>query len=66
MKMIPMVEASNMPTEVEDYCIEREWGIHYQGDCKVVTDDGNVFSEWLKQQGFTFTEKYQYVAINPT
>lgn len=66
MKMIPMVEASDMPIEVEDFCVAMEWGIHYQGDVVVIQDDRNPFSEWLKQQGFAFTEKYQYVAINPT
>ena len=64
--MIPMVEAGDFPSEVEDYAIDREWEIHYQSDTVRVKDDGNVFSEWLKQNGFVFTKKYQYVAINAT
>ncbi len=66
-KMIPMVEASDMPEDVLDYCVEHEISTHY--DSAVVclgSDQDNALTNWLKENGFVFTEKYQYLAINAT
>jgi hypothetical protein len=65
-KMIPMVYAGDFPQDVEDYAIDREWGIHYQGDTVCISDDGNPLAEWMKAEGFKFTSTYQYVAIQAT
>ncbi len=54
-KMIPMIDACDMPSDVEDYCVEREIQTHYQNDVAFVKDDGNVFAKWLKELGVEFT-----------
>ncbi len=55
-EMIPCVDAADFPEGVEDYCIEHEFSTHYQNDIVQVEDDGNVFAEWLKEQGVDFTK----------
>ena len=53
-KMIPMIDACDLPGDVEDYCVENEIQTHYQNDVAFVEDDGNVFAEWLKEIGIEF------------
>jgi len=47
-RMIPLVEAADMPREVTDYCVDREISIHSRSDITCVEDDGNPLAEWLK------------------
>lgn len=53
-QMIPLVDCSSIPTEVEEWLIENDYSTHYSHDIAQVTDDGNVFAEWLKKQGYKF------------
>ena len=41
-KMIPMVDACDMPMEVLDYCDTKEIPTHYQSAVAFIPDDGNV------------------------
>ena len=55
-KMIPMVDACDMPMEVLDYCDTKEIPTHYQSAVAFIPDDGNVFAEWLKRLGVEFPD----------
>lgn len=55
--MVPVVDAIDMPQEVEDYCVEHEINTHYSTELYLIEDDGNVFAEWLKSLGYKFTPK---------
>lgn len=68
MNMIPTVEALDMPEEVEDWCDENNIVTHGEHSIVSVDDDGNPFSEWLKEQGFKFDKgpkelKWAWVGI---
>jgi hypothetical protein len=54
LKTITVVDASDFPSEVDDWCIDQEISIHYQNDIIQLEDDGNPFAEWLKSQGYEF------------
>lgn len=49
-----MVDATDMPDEVLDYCVDNDWSTHYQNDIVQLYDDGNPFAEWLKTNGYVF------------
>jgi hypothetical protein len=67
MKMIPCVQASDMPEEVLMYCIDNEISTHYQNDITVVHDDDSPFAVWLRESGYKFTDKYgDYIGIIAT
>lgn len=68
MRKITCVDATDFPSEVDDYCTDNEISTHYQSDVVVVSDDGNVFAEWLKKEGHVFEDtKYgDYIAIIAT
>ena len=51
---IPTVEAKGMPSEVLDYCADREWSTHCDNSIVQLEDDGNPFAEWLKSNGHVF------------
>lgn len=57
LQTIAVVDAVDFPDDVERY-IEDElhYPTHYQSDIIQVEDDGNVFSEWLKDIGYEFPE----------
>ena len=65
-KMIPMVEARDMPEDILDFCVEQEYQTHYQNEVVCTSDKDNLLIKWLEQNGHVFTEKYMYVAINAT
>ena len=48
-RLIPYIDASQFPTEVEDYCAEHEISTHYQNDVCYVENDGNIFAKWLAE-----------------
>ena len=54
---IPAIEASDMPSEVEDWCVENDYSIHYQNDIAQVENDGNPFAKWLIENGYKFKAK---------
>ena len=54
--MIPCIDVVNMPREVLDYCVDEEIQTHSQNDVACLEDDGNVFSEWLKSEGYVFSD----------
>ena len=60
---IPAVQAQDMPPEVEEYCVKREWSTHYQNEIVQLEDDGNLFAEWLKANGYVF-KKHKYKSWN--
>lgn len=55
MRMIPYV--SDLPCDVEEYCLDRGW----DGTSTVVEvsldDGGNPLATWLKSQGYEFSPK---------
>jgi hypothetical protein len=63
MKMIPLVDVTELPPEAEEWLIEREYNTHYDNDCAHVQNDGNPLSEYIKAQGFVFEKDYTYVGI---
>ena len=66
-KMIPMIDACDMPNDVTDYCVENDIQTHYQNDLAFIEDDGNVFAEWLKEIGVEFPDVgYLQVGIQAT
>ena len=68
-EMIPCVEAGDMPQEVENYCIDREIGIHYQNDIAQIENDDNPFANWLRENGYKFKETswgFNYIGIIAT
>ena len=66
-KMIPMVDACDMPSEVTDYCVMNDVQTHYQNDVAFIEDDGNIFAEWLKELGVEFPDVgYLQVGIQAT
>jgi len=50
-KMIPYIDATDFPSEVLNWCEEKEISTHYRSDVAVVKDDGNPMAEWLKKLG---------------
>ena len=54
LQTITVVDARDIPNEVSDYLVEREISTHYQNDIAQVEDDGNLFAEWLKANGYIF------------
>lgn len=65
-EMIPCVNATDMPSEVTDYCVDNEISTHYQNDVAFLGDDGNPFSEWLKKNGYIFKTKYDSIGVIAT
>ncbi len=55
--MVPCVDALDLPSEVEDWCCDNDISTHYVSELHQVDDDGNVFAEWLKEQGIEFGER---------
>jgi len=54
-RMIPCVEAADMPEEVKEWCIDHDVSTHYQNDVAQVYNDDNPFANWLRKLGYTFT-----------
>lgn len=72
-KLIPMIEASDMPGEV---CDEFEVGTHYQGDVVYIDwndkpdkdgwESSGKFKKWLVETYGETIKQYEYFGINPT
>ena len=66
LEQIQVIDAREIPADVLDYCVEHEIETHYQHGIYYIEDDGNIFSEWLKTQGYEFDEKYPRIGIIAT
>ncbi len=69
--MIPCIDVTDMPQNVRDYFGDEGINTHYQNDVLSIDDDGNVFAEWLKAQGYVFSDNWEecngdYIAIIAT
>jgi len=53
-KIIPCVEASDMPENVIEWCIDHNYDTHYQNNVAQVYNDDNPFANWLREIGYTF------------
>lgn len=54
--MIPSVDARDLPSEILDWCIDKDISTHYQNDIIQIwkdEEDDNIFVEW-------FESKYDY------
>lgn len=66
-KLIPMVDAGDLPDKVVDWCDNNEIPTHYDsGIAMFETKSHNPLNKWLNEQGYTTTEKYTYVAVQGT
>jgi len=65
-EMIACVNAVDMPAEVEEYCVEEEINTHYQDDIAVIENDDNPFANWLRENGYEFKEKSDYIGVIAT
>jgi len=56
MRMIPYVDAGDLPIEVEEYCIEHDFPVHCDSAIvQVPLDESNPLASWLIQQGHSFS-----------
>lgn len=64
LKMVPCVDASDLPQEIRDWCIDNDISTHYACELHQVYDD-NIFAEWLKSQGFKFKNKddFEWIGV---
>ena len=53
-EMTPTVHATQMPKDVEDWCVDHDISTHYQNDITYIENDGNPFANWLKDMGYVF------------
>ncbi len=73
-KMIPCVcvEASDMPKDVLEYCMEYDISTHYQNDLAQIENNDNPFANWLRENGYEFKESvttvwdFNYIGIIAT
>jgi hypothetical protein len=66
-KMIPCIDARDLPVEVLNWLSEEEIQTHYQNDVAIIVDDGNPFAEWLKSCGVELSKEHNnYIAILST
>lgn len=62
LRMIHHVDASNFPSDVDDYLVEKEIGTHCEDQIIIVEDDGNPLAEWLKKEGIgDYTATYEWL-----
>jgi len=66
LSQITCVNATEMPSEAIDYCVEREISTHYQNDIIFLENDGNPFAKWLISNGYKFKSKYDAIGIIAT
>ena len=50
-KMIPCVEAADMPPEVIDWCEMHDISTHYNNSVAMCWNDENVFTKWAESIG---------------
>lgn len=58
LRLIPFLCADQLPDDLLEYCLDREWPTHYSsGVVEVDLDSENPMSIWLKSQGYEFSPK---------
>lgn len=74
-KQITVIDARDMPHDVEEWCIDYEISTHYKNDVAQIENDGNPFAEWLNSEGYEWnrssnnggdTVNCDYIAILAT
>lgn len=64
LRMVQSVNASDMPVDVDQWCMDNDISTHYVTTMYNVYDDGNVFSEWLKSIGYDFKgEEWGWIGV---
>ncbi len=53
-----IVDATEMPNDVIDYCIDHEISTHYKNDIALICNTNNPFANWLKREGYVFKAKF--------
>ena len=62
-EQITAVDATDMPPEVEEWCLENDVSLHYENSMVQVEDDGNPFANWLKENGFMFKKDWEWIGV---
>ena len=60
---IACIDACDIPEELDDYCDKNDIYLHYEQNIYAIHDDGNVFAEWLKTNGYKFKTNCDYIGI---
>jgi len=68
-KMIPMLNAENLPDDVTEWCLEHDYSLHCSHDiANVDLEEDNPMLAWLTREGYEFPlveveRGWGYVAI---
>jgi len=55
-RMIPMIDATDLPSDVEEYCMEHDYPLHYDSAVvQVYLGEENPLADWLRSKGHEFT-----------
>ena len=55
MKFIPLIDCTEIPRRVRKYLEDKyDYGCHCDHAILQAENDGNIFAEWLKSQGYKF------------
>jgi hypothetical protein len=55
-KMIPMIDATDLPPDVEEYCMEHDHPLHCDsGVVQVELRIANPLAFWLRMEGYEFS-----------
>ncbi len=55
LRMVPLLDASQLPSELLEYCLDQEWPTHYESSViQVDLEDENPMSAYLEEQGYEF------------
>ena len=68
-KLIPLIDACDLPSEVEDWCNIHDITTHYQDSIAYIewdNEDDEVFCTWLLKQYGEDIQNYNMFAINAT
>jgi len=61
------INASEMPDDVENYCIVREISTHCDNDLTFIENNDNPFANWLRRSGYKFqNEEGDWIGIFAT
>ena len=50
-EMIPCIDASDMPSEVRDWCDSNDISTHYYNSIAMCWDKDNIFTKWVESLG---------------
>ena len=58
LKMIPMLNADSLPSEVIEWCLDHDYPLHGSHDiAEVDLKKENPMWTWLTEQGYQFSQK---------